>query len=288
MSKQTIQSAQPPDVLPADVGLTLAVTSSTGIMGLAVGVVGPPAEGSDAGPLGFTGGQARPGVEQLAEIEVVTDRRHAEEISPRLGELLDKAGVTMADLERLVIDIGPGRFTGLRVGLATVRALGFALELPVIGLTSLSVLAAGHRRQTTDRSGPSEVTAVIDARRSEVFQQSFVDGHPAGPPQVGTPELLADQARGVVVGDGVDRYLERYLEISAETGIMPVEGIVPSASVMVAMSQGIGGLPGPQVEPLYLREPDAKPNINTRVGSEQAKAPSSSSAQPAGRRDGAK
>lgn len=261
-------------IQPAETGMTLAVTSSTGIMGLAIGLVGPAAEGFDGGPLGFTGGSDRPGVEQLAEIEVVTDRRHAEEISPRLSELLDKAGVAMADLRRLVIDIGPGRFTGLRVGLATVRALGFALELPVIGLTSLSVLAAGYRESPTDRSGPLEVTAVIDARRSEVFQQSFVDGRPAGPPQVGTPELLAGQARGAVVGDGVDRYVERYQGISADTGIMPVEGIVPSASVMVAMSQGIGGLAGPQVEPLYLREPDAKPNINTRVGSEQAKAQS--------------
>ncbi len=228
-------------------GLTLAVTSSTGVIGLAVGRV------------------AAAGVECLGDIEVVTDRRHAEEISPRINELLGSAGVGLGDLSRLVVDFGPGRFTGLRVGLATVRALGFALQIPVIGLSSLAILAAGGPAERSNRS----VTAVIDARRGEVFQQTFLDGEPSTPAQVGEPGSLAGAiaSGGLVVGDGVDRYLDEYRAAAATGQFELVEAEVPKGATMLELSRGLPGSPGTEVQPLYLREPDAKPNIKTRVGS---------------------
>lgn len=232
------------------VGWTLAVTSSTGVMGLAVGRV----PDDPSGP-----------VEPSHEIEVITDRRHAEEISPRLVRLLAEAGVGFGQLHRLVVDVGPGRFTGLRVGLATVRALGFALHLPVIGLTSLEVLAAS--RPPSSAGGAREpVTAVIDARRSEVFQQTFLDGRPAGIPMVDTPEALAPKAAGAVVGDGLDRYIDHYREASLSSGLRVIEGVAPRASIMIEKSRGLAGKPGTEVQPVYLREPDATPNIKTRAG----------------------
>lgn len=227
-------------------GPALAVTSSTGVMGLAVGHL-------DAG-----------GVAVLAEVEVPTERRHAEEISPRLTELLGEAGLGLADLTRLVIDIGPGRFTGLRVGLATVRALGFALDIPVTGLTSLEVLAAGAERQPDGGAGP--VTAVIDARRSEVFQQPFAGGEPLAPPSVGPPAELATAAAGPAVGDGADRYAELY----AAAGVEVVAGVHPRAATMLALAADRPAVPGTGVHPLYLRDPDATPNIRTRAGAEPA------------------
>lgn len=232
------------------VGWTLAVTSSTGVMGLAVGLV--PDDPSDP-------------VEPSAQVEVMTERRHAEEISPRLVQLLAEVGVGFAQLDRLVIDIGPGRFTGLRVGLATVRALAFALDLPVVGLTSLAILAAGQPPSSSG-NGSEPVTAVIDARRSEVFQQTFVDGRPAGVPLVDRPELLAPKAAGTVVGDGLDRYHDRYREASLSSGLRLIEGVVPQASIMIELSRGLAGRAGTEVQPLYLREPDATPNIKTRAG----------------------
>ncbi len=256
-------------------GLTLAVTSSTGVMALAIG------RPQDPGSAG-----------RLAAVEVVTDRRHAEEIAPRLQELLDRTGVTLADLDRLVVDIGPGRFTGLRVGLATVRALGFALDIPVIGLTSLAILAAGPRLTaagprltaagprltdagyviaSTDAAGSGAVTASIDARRNEVFQQTFVDGVPVEGPRVGPPDELASLARGVVIGDGVDRYFDHYSNQAATTGIEPIRGVNPDAMVMIALSRGLPGTSGAEVQPLYLREPDAKPNIKIRAGAEASR-----------------
>lgn len=236
----------------ASTGITLAVTSSTGVMGIAIGEVDERS------------------ARTLGSVEITTDRQHAEELSPRLLALLDKTGLTLADVDRLVIDVGPGRFTGLRVGLASVRALGFALDRPVIGLTSLAVLAAGAAGDGGADAGGAgagadvgPVTAVIDARRAEVFQQTFEAGMPVAAATVGDPEVLARSARGLVVGDGVDRYAEHYQTVE---GVTVVGGRNPNAEVMLGLSQGVVGKPGTEVEPLYLRDPDANPNIKTRPG----------------------
>lgn len=245
----------------ADQPLTLAVTSSTGAMGVALGR----------------------SVTDAIEVEVLTDRRHAEEMSPRLQEVLDRTGVSLKDIERLVVDIGPGRFTGLRVGLATVRALAFALDVPVVGLTSLAILGAGYGVDSVgiDDSGAigdgvdnQAVTAVIDARRAEVFQQSFVAGVPVGDPQVGPPEVLAKTASGVVVGDGVDRYIEHYEPVA---GVTVAGGRNPSAAAMLSLAGSLPGVFGTDIQPLYLRDPDAKPNIKTRQTATGNATPKSSS-----------
>ena len=238
--------------------LTLAITSSTAVVGVAVGPAGGPV---------------------LAASEVATDRRHAEELTPMIGRVLGAAEATVADLDAIAIDVGPGRFTGLRVGLTTARSLALAVDIGVIGLTSLEILAAG------EASRP--VVAVVDARRGEVFQQRF-DAAPvrapgaraggtssgvgggsvdrwvitpleaAGPPAVGAPDELARAAGGAtVVGDGADRYREHY-------GSRVVEGRSPSATVMVALAAGRALRPGPEVVPVYLREPDVQINVTTR------------------------
>lgn len=247
-------------------GLTLAVTSSTGVMSLALGRL---ARVSPAGPDEDTAGTAAEDTagaadedtaEVIAEVTVATERRHAEEITPQLASLVADAGLTLGHIDRFVVDVGPGRFTGLRVGLATVRALAFALGRPVVPLTSLAVLAA-----SADQPPGTTVTAVIDARRSEVFQQSFVDGAPVGQPLVVGPDEGASMADGVVVGDGLDRYLDVYQSAAADTGARPIPGVELRAGVMVAMSAGRDASPGSEIIPLYLRDPDAVPNIKTRA-----------------------
>jgi tRNA threonylcarbamoyl adenosine modification protein YeaZ len=217
----------------------LAVTSSTGVMSVAVGVVD----------------QGR--IRDVRSVDLVTERRHAEELGPLLQGLLDEAGLGPADLGRLAVDVGPGRFTGLRVGLATVRGLAFALGLPVVGATSLEILAA----QVVD-GGP--VTAVIDARRREVFQQVFVDGRPSGPARVGRPEALASEARGVVLGDGLDRYRDLYREGTGPDGPVLLEGRHPRAADLLGLAADRPARPGVEVGPVYLRDPDATANIRTR------------------------
>ena len=225
------------------VGPGLAVSSSTGVMSLATSGVGPDDD------------------LDVQSLEVATERRHAEELGPLLVELLAAAGRSVGELGWLAVDVGPGRFTGLRVGLATVRGLAFALDIPVVGLTSLEILAAGA-------PGPGPVTAVIDARRREVFQQVFVDGAPAGPARVGPAADLAAEARGQILGDGFDRYAEAYLRVDRRGGghrpLVPLSDRHPRAADLLALAAGRSPRPGTEIAPVYLRDPDAKANIRTR------------------------
>ena len=209
----------------------LAVTSSTSVVGVAVG------------PLG---GRS----DELVADEVQTDRRHAEELTPLLEAVLRRAGATMTDVDCLVVDVGPGRFTGLRVGMATVRALALATGLPAVGLTSLEILAGAEPTRP--------LVVAIDARRGEVFQQRFELDGPVGEPMVGPPEELAGQVAGVtVIGDGADRYPERY-----GPGLVP--GKRPSAATMLRLAAGRPLQPANRVRPLYLRDPDVHINVKTR------------------------
>jgi tRNA threonylcarbamoyladenosine biosynthesis protein TsaB len=230
---------------------TLGVTSSTGVMSLAVGLV-----------------ELGRGVTSVVSAEVPTERRHAEELGPRLVELLGEAGLAAGDLQQLAVDVGPGRFTGLRVGLATVRGLAFALGIPVVAATSLEILAAGAIGDDGSvGAGPGDsVTAVIDARRQEVFQQTFAAGRPAGPALVGRPEDLAAEARGVVLGDGFDRYRDIYLDRPADVSapLIPKSERHPRAIDLLALAAGREPRPGNEIAPVYLRDPDAKANIRTR------------------------
>lgn len=211
--------------------LGLAVTSSTSVVGVAVGPLGGP-------------------VERIVAAEVDTDRRHAEELVPLLKRVLAEAGVTTADIERFVVDVGPGRFTGLRVGLATVKALALATGRPVVGLTSLEILAGAE----PDRP----LVVSIDARRSEVFQQRFEQDGSGGVADVGPPSELAPAARGVtVVGDGADRYADLY-------GLRARPGRRPSAATMLVLAAGRPAVGGDRVKPLYLRDPDVSINVKTR------------------------
>jgi tRNA threonylcarbamoyladenosine biosynthesis protein TsaB len=151
--------------------------------------------------------------------------------------LLVHAGIPLERVEVIVAGTGPGTFTGLRIGLATARALGFALGIPVRGVSTLDALL--H---------PPEVdVACIDARRGEVFCAG------AGlDPQAITPEALAARvpARAVVVGDGAVRYRGLLTGADVPPDDSPLH--VPHARHHAAL-HAVAGAP----EPLYLRVPDA-------------------------------
>lgn len=214
----------------------LAVTSSTAVVGVATA--------DSFGGL----------VDLVASEQVTTDRRHAEEITPMIASVLAASDWNMADVDVFAVDIGPGRFTGLRVGLATVRSLALAIGAPVVGITSLELLAADHL---------GAVNAVVDARRSEVFQQRFVDGVASGQAMVGPAVDMATliETGDVILGDGADRYLDAY------EGIRHVSGREPQATTLARLAFDRTPVPGPEVEPLYLRDADVQINIKTRHNS---------------------
>ncbi len=156
-------------------------------------------------------------------------------------ELLRDAGVAPHDLDLLAVGVGPGSFTGVRIGLAAARGLALALDLPVAGVSTLEALAAGA----------SGAVPVIDARRGEVF--TLLSGHV----RCLAPDVLEVANGRTYVGDGAVRYRDT---IESAGGLVPPdddEMHVPRARFH-AMLAGAGG-PAELVEPLYVREPDAKP-----------------------------
>ena len=164
----------------------------------------------------------------LAEAVASVDRHHTESLLPCAAELLGSLGLGVGEVERIVVDVGPGLFTGLRVGLATARSLAAARGIGLIGLTSLEILAADPLVEAEAR-----VTAVVDARRGEVFAQRFVLGGPRpvpdGEPVVVSPEALAGRlADGdVLVGDGAERHAEMLRGAGARIVglILPAPGV---------------------------------------------------------------
>jgi tRNA threonylcarbamoyladenosine biosynthesis protein TsaB len=152
--------------------------------------------------------------------------------------LLRRGGVRASQLEGLVVGTGPGSFTGLRMGLASARALSLALEVPVAGVSTLAALAAGS---------PGALP-IIDARRSEVF---VLDGDA----RVGRPEELDVRGR-VCVGDGAVRYRVTLEEHGAVIPPDDDERHVPWSRFHVQLAHAFG--PAEEVEPIYLRIPDAE------------------------------
>jgi tRNA threonylcarbamoyladenosine biosynthesis protein TsaB len=155
-------------------------------------------------------------------------------------ELCEEAGVSARELEALAVGIGPGSFTGIRIGLASARALAFAVDLRVAGVSTLDALAAG----TTG------ALPVIDAGRREIF--TLLDGVPT----TTTPDELVLEPRTVCVGDGALRYRAQLEAAGAEIPPDDADVHVPRARFHAALAREFG--PAESVEPLYLRVPDAE------------------------------
>lgn len=185
----------------------------------------------------------------LAGRSVVDARRHGELLAPLLAELLAEAGAEPRDLTDVVAGVGPGPFTGLRIGLVTARTLGSAVGASVRGACSLDAIALA--------AAPGQLVVATDARRRELHWAAYdgsgrrVDGPHVAPPG----ELAATLAPGTVL---VGRGAVLYADVLGEAGVVRSQPLDPDAAVLAqAYVDGRVVLLAP--EPLYLRRPDASP-----------------------------
>jgi tRNA threonylcarbamoyladenosine biosynthesis protein TsaB len=175
----------------------------------------------------------------VADGEVLGERTsRAVTLLEDVDALLRQAGARTADVEALAVGIGPGSFTGVRVGLATARGLALALDVPVAGVSTLDALATG---------APGAVP-VVDARRREIFVLQ-------GEPRVLAPEALELSPGIVCVGSGAVRYRSVLEGLGAQIPPDDDERHVPWARFHAQLARDFG--PAETVEPLYLRIPDA-------------------------------
>jgi tRNA threonylcarbamoyl adenosine modification protein YeaZ len=175
----------------------------------------------------------------LGTATVADQMAHVEQLMPLVSECLDAAGVTVGDLGSLVVGVGPGPFTGLRVGIATAQMLSQVLGLLLRGVCSLDVLAA----QFADAA--AEFVVATDARRREVYWARYSSaGVRLGDPQVSRP---SDVPRLPTVGPAADLYPEQLEPVPGPRALDP--GVLATLGPT---------LPDAGHEPLYLRHPDAR------------------------------
>jgi tRNA threonylcarbamoyladenosine biosynthesis protein TsaB len=188
-----------------------------------------------------------------------------ESVAPALARLLDWTEIDLAKVGGIAVGVGPGLFTGLRVGVATARTLAHVLRLPLIGVSSLDALAFAVR-QTQRR-----IVAIVDGRRGEVFTASYrvVPGGVVRetPEQVVTPDALAAELQAtpgevLAVGNGAMLYRQRLEEVGPRIELAPMTTAHPSAAALVELT-----VPRfvreehdrfEDVVPRYLRKSDAE------------------------------
>jgi tRNA threonylcarbamoyladenosine biosynthesis protein TsaB len=175
---------------------------------------------------------------------------HSERIAGFARDAAVEAGVAFADLDRIGVTVGPGSFTGLRVGLAFAQGLAAALDRPLVGISALDALAASVEEALT-------VAALIDARRGQVYARFWTGGAAEGPAEALTLEVAAARiatlgSEAVLVGSGA----ALFAEAAAGPVLRGLEGPAPEALARLAAAAD------PAValaRPLYLRAPDATP-----------------------------
>jgi tRNA threonylcarbamoyl adenosine modification protein YeaZ len=192
------------------------------------------------------------GDDVVAELTADRPMKHAEQLAPLIERALGEAGIVRQDLTAVAVGVGPGPFTGLRVGLVTARTLGHVLEVPVYGVCSLDVLAV----EAAAAGATGDFVVATDARRKEVYLASYDEqGARIEGPQVARPADVA--TRVPVVGPGGELYPEAF----------PVRrgpAALSAGWLARAVAEERAELRDP--EPLYLRRPDADaPHAPKRV-----------------------
>ncbi len=203
----------------------------------------------------------------LANRSLAVSTSHAGPLLPLIEESLAEAGVRLVDLDLLAISIGPGSFTGLRIGLSVAKGLAIATAVPVVGVPTLEAvaLAAGPRREL--------ICPVLDARKGEVYTATFhrrgEDLQCVAAAAAVTPEELAAQLAPpcVLLGDGVDAYAPLWRERLGEGAeLVPSAAVPPRGAIVARLGEARMRASGPEdlarLEPDYCRKSEAELHRN--------------------------
>ncbi|MGR6466983.1 tRNA (adenosine(37)-N6)-threonylcarbamoyltransferase complex dimerization subunit type 1 TsaB [Rhizobium sp. PAMB 3182] len=187
--------------------------------------------------------------EVLAEVSETIGRGHAERLMSFVETCVDQSGLTLDHVDRIAVTIGPGSFTGIRVGVAAARGFALALGVPAVGVSTLAVLAA----KEIEAGGGDAVTAAIDAKRGEIYLQAFnsqgVASTEAVVVSVEDARTTAAAFEGRITGSGAALLAGEGRE--ADVDHYPIRTLARLAS-----AEGASMV---RPKPLYLRGPDAKP-----------------------------
>jgi tRNA threonylcarbamoyl adenosine modification protein YeaZ len=197
-------------------------------------------------------------VDVLAARVTVDARRHGELLTPSVRDVLDRSGHRAEDLDAVVAGVGPGPFTGLRVGLVTAAGLADALDRPTYAVCSLDAVAAAALADGAGDGG-GRLLVATDARRREVYWAVYdAAGARTAGPEVARPADLAALLPGlgarVMAGAGA----EQYRDVLG----LPMRGVLhpdPAALAGLAAERVLAKAPSERLTPLYLRRPDATP-----------------------------
>lgn len=239
--------------------IVLAVDTALANCAVALLSFGPGAACAAEGTPPPADGVAKMDARVLAAETVAMARGHAEALLPMIARVMMAAGTDFAAVDRIAVTVGPGSFTGLRVGISAARGLGLASGKPVIGVTTLAALAA----PLAVEEGPHPIISAIDARHGHVyFQVVGGRGTILIRPRAGTvDEAVAASRFGVcrLVGDAAALLADNWPPRTPP----PAQVLCPPAPEIEWVAR-IGAAVDPKrapAKPLYLRAPDAKPQV---------------------------
>ncbi|MEQ8823559.1 MAG: tRNA (adenosine(37)-N6)-threonylcarbamoyltransferase complex dimerization subunit type 1 TsaB [Filomicrobium sp.] len=201
---------------------------------------------------------------------------HAERLVPMVDDIVSEAGIAYSDIGTIAVTNGPGTFTGTRIGVAAARAFALALEKPLIGETSLAVMAeviaADLPTKSSEDLDDVNILVATDARRGEVYAQLF---QAAGikartDPMVITPadaaEMLNEGASTILAGSGAESIAATKQSPNGKIRLGPVDLLPNAANLAIRVAQGRTlAEPSQKIAPLYLRPADAKPQSGKSI-----------------------
>jgi tRNA threonylcarbamoyladenosine biosynthesis protein TsaB len=214
--------------------------------------------------------QGRRGEWLLREAYEERSTGHAERLFPMMAEVMDGAGLTFGAIDRIAVTLGPGTFTGVRVGISAARALALATGKPVVGITSLAAMAHRAEELLGDRVAGRPLIVAVDARRGMLYVQTFAaGGGETSEALLLTPEdaaLRLGRQETVVVGSGASPVAAavRGRGGQAEARLPDLQ---PHARALALLASALA--PIAPVRPLYLRLPDVKEQGEAPFGAGQ-------------------